>query len=204
MLDYLITDEGGPGFLPPLERVPDEGGRTLNDREEIFAAANTVKVLQELGDDIHITEEDEVRAQEIFESARAPTAYERKLPGVMLKLEALLNEYDHRIIDDAQQVRTYVTNRLLEESNDPDPKNRLRALEMLGKISDVGLFAERKEVTIRHQSTEDLEDILRKKLSTLLDGEAEDITDAEIVESPRKEAIEYAKSITADDLLDQM
>jgi hypothetical protein len=161
--------------------------------------------MQDLGDEeITVEPEDELRAQDIFESARAPSRYERTLPGVMLKLEALLTEYDYSIIHDAQQVRTYVTNRLLEETSDPDPKIRLRAYELLGKISDVGLFTERKEVTIKHQSTEELTDLLRSKLNKLIDGESEEIEDAVIVENSQHEAHRLAVSVTADDILKEL
>tara|TARA_B110000503_G_scaffold105940_1_gene158135 strand:- start:608 stop:895 length:288 start_codon:yes stop_codon:yes gene_type:complete len=54
------------------------------------------------------------------------------------------------------------------EADNPDAKIRLRALELLGKISDVGLFAEKSEVTITHQSTGDLRANLRKKLEKLV------------------------------------
>jgi len=204
-LDYLLED--AEGLIPPLETVPFDAVEKprLTDREEIFAAANTAKLMQELGDDeITVEPEDEMRAQDIFESARAPSRYERTLPGVMLKLEALLTEYDYSIIHDAQQVRTYVTNRLLEETSDPDPKIRLRAYELLGKISDVGLFTERKEVTIKNQSTEELTDLLRSKLNRLIDGESQEIEDAVIVENSKHEAHRLAVSVTADDILKEL
>jgi hypothetical protein len=38
---------------------------------------------------------------------------------------------------------------------------------MLGKISEVGLFTERSEVTIKHQTTVELEQKVREKLSAL-------------------------------------
>ena len=41
-----------------------------------------------------------------------------------------------------------VTNKLLLESENDDPRIRIRALELLGKISDVGLFAEKSRVTL--------------------------------------------------------
>ena len=198
-LAYLLENEDG--LIPPLEQVPLGDGPKLSDREDIFASAQTAKLLQDLGDEIEVTEDDAARAQELFESARTPTKHERKLPGVMLHLEAMLSTYDHMVIEDAQQVRTYVTNRLLEESNDDDPKIRMRALELLGKISDVGLFTERKEVTIKNQSTEELTDLLRSKLNRLIDGEAEVVEEAEFVESP---ALALARSVTADDILSQM
>jgi len=174
-LEFLLDDKD---LIPPLEQVPMEAQDKLNTREEIFAAAKTAEFMAELGDEAasEINEDDENRARDLFETARVPTKYEKELPGVMRKLNAMLDEYDHMIIDDAQQVRTYVTNRLLEESSDEDPKIRMRALELLGKISDVGLFSERQEVTVKHQSTEELEDLLRNKLTRLIDG---DVVDAE-------------------------
>jgi hypothetical protein len=55
-------------------------------------------------------------------------------------------------------------------------------LELLGKISDVGLFAEKTEVTVTHQSTEDLRNKLRGKLEKLVqpvddiaEGDYEDV-----------------------------
>jgi hypothetical protein len=203
-LAYLLANEDG--IIPPIEQVPIGNSPKLSDREDIFASAQTAKLLHDLGDEIEISEEDVGRAQELFESARVPTPHERKLPGVMLHLDAMLTKYDHTIIEDAQQVRTYVTNRLLEESNDDDPKIRLRALEMLGKISDVGLFTERKEITIRDKSTEDLTELLRAKLNKLMsddpiDAYSEEIEDADYVDVHKKEALELAKSVTADEML---
>ena len=52
----------------------------------------------------------------------------------------------------------------------------MRALELLGKISDVGLFSEKSEVTITHQSTDDLRAKLRSKLEKLINP-VEDIED---------------------------
>lgn len=201
-LAYLLENEDG--LLPPLEQVPIGNSPKLNDREDIFASAQTAKLLQDLGDEIEVTEEDEGRAQELFESARPPTKHERQLPGVMLKLEALLTQYDHMVIQDAQQVRTYVTNRLLEETSDPDPKIRLRAYELLGKISDVGLFTERKEVTVTHQTTEELTDLLRAKLNNLIEGDYEEVEDAEEAEFEDYTPMKLAKTVTADDILSQM
>jgi hypothetical protein len=58
----------------------------------------------------------------------------------------------------------------------------MKALELLGKISDVGLFAERTEVTVTHQTTDDLRETLRAKLGKLVKDE---VIDAEVVDSPK-------------------
>lgn len=193
-LDFLLQNEDG--LVPPLDQIPIDNSPKLTDREDIHASAKTAELLKTLGDDIKVSDEDANRAQELFESTRTPTKHERKLPGVMMHLNAMLTQYDHLIIQDAQQVRTYVTNRLLEESSDDDPKIRMRALELLGKISDVGLFTERKEITVKHQSSEELEDLILNKLDKLMgepiEGErvdTSDIADATIVDEVRPEDI---------------
>jgi len=200
-LDFLLKDKD---LIPPVEQVPMEAQEKLSTREEVYASANTADFLSVLGDDKakDIEFDEENIARDLFETGREPTKHEKQLPGVMRKLNALLDEYDHMIIDDAQQVRTYVTNRLLEESGDDDPKIRMRALELLGKISDVGLFSERQEITVKHQSTEELEDLLRNKLTKLIDG---DVSDAQLIEhDPEEEDDDEVAvdpgSITPDDI----
>ena len=73
------------------------------------------------------------------------------------------------------EIRHLVTNKLLLESENPDPRVRIRALELLGKITDVGLFTERSEVTITHQSTEDLRKTLREKFNRILNKDVQDV-----------------------------
>jgi hypothetical protein len=164
MLEYLLTEDG---LVPPVERVPDEGAQKPSVREEIFAVANTAHLLAQLGEDIEISPEDEAQAQDLFETGRVPNTYERTIPGVMLKLEALLTQYDYSLLEDAAKIRNFVTNKLIEETNDPDPRIRLKAYELLGKITEVGLFTERSEVLVTHRPSEDLEALLREKLARL-------------------------------------
>jgi hypothetical protein len=81
------------------------------------------------------------------------------------------------VVETPRRFDLLVTNKLVIESDNADPRVRLRALELLGKISDVGLFSERSEVVITHQSSSELEDKLRSKLRNLMDRAA--ITDVE-------------------------
>jgi hypothetical protein len=55
-------------------------------------------------------------------------------------------------------------------------------LELLGKISDVGLFAEKSEVTITHQTTDDIKERLRGKLAKLVNPELE-LEDAAVLDA---------------------
>jgi hypothetical protein len=69
---------------------------------------------------------------------------------------------------DAMQARTYITNRLLEISSCGDAKHELRAIELLGKMSDVGAFTEKSEVTITHRTSDDLKQAITEKIQRLL------------------------------------
>jgi hypothetical protein len=51
---------------------------------------------------------------------------------------------------------------------------------MLGKITDVGLFTEKSEVTITHRSTEDLVNSIRNKIHRLM--HPDNVTDVQAVE----------------------
>lgn len=132
----------------------------------------------QLGDDtITMSADDEDIARDAFIQGRNLTTYEMKIPGVVMKLDALLTEYDYSIIEDANRLRNYVVNRLIEEST--DKKNGMKALELLGKLTEVGLFTERKEILITNQTTEDLEKRLQESLTILLDPEEVQVTHIE-------------------------
>ena len=93
----------------------------------------------------------------------------------------ILKEFGRSVVESSKQIRDLVTNKLLIESENPDPRVRIRALELLGKISDVGLFSEKSEITVTHQSTDDLREKLRQKLAKLVNPE-EEVEDAVLID----------------------
>jgi hypothetical protein len=93
-----------------------------------------------------------------------------------------LTEFGQSVVESATQIRHLVTNKLLLETENNDAKIRIRALELLGKVSDVGLFAEKSEVTITHQSSDDLRAKLRGKLEKLVNP-PEDIEEAVVIDA---------------------
>ena len=103
-------------------------------------------------------------------------------PAVIQQTHGILDEFGRSVVDSAVTVRHLVTNKLILETENPDPRVRIKALELLGKISDVGLFAEKSEVTITHQTTDDLKEKLRKKLQKLTEP-VEHIEDAVVIDA---------------------
>lgn len=132
-----------------------------------------MKAVEFAGSDIHVTVKDQsdaLRAFENYDEAnKDPDAYNLSNPAVIVHLKAVLNEYDAKVVHDTASLRNYITNKLLEETTSENASIRMKALELLGKISDVGLFTEKTEVTYRHRSTEDLERLLHEKLASVID-----------------------------------
>ena len=166
-------------IVEPELNVPVKTSEPSADlKTRVEAAANTAKELGEHGIDLEPTKEDKDTA------ARLSVAYaddpedvskkvtEKKMstltPASLILTDNILKEFWRSVVESSVQIRHLVTNKLIEETENPDPRVRIRALELLGKISDVGLFAEKSEVTITHQSTDDLRERLRSKLTKLV------------------------------------
>tara|TARA_R110000744_G_scaffold95516_1_gene184512 strand:+ start:622 stop:1212 length:591 start_codon:yes stop_codon:yes gene_type:complete len=162
--------------------VPDAPYIDLKKRAEY--ACNTTNLLVEHGLEVATTKEDkDVAAKLAIAYAEDPEKTSKKVtakkaatltPASLLMTNSILQEFGQSVVDSAVQIRHMVTNKLVLETDNPDPRVRIRALELLGKISDVGLFAEKSEVTITHQSTDDLRGKLRSKLAKLINPEVED------------------------------
>jgi ethanolamine ammonia-lyase small subunit len=147
--------------------------------ETARAAAAAANMLSSYGLEIEETEEDLKTASALatqyakdpmsVSQAATPARISNQTPAALRITAEILNRFGHSIVKDAVQVRHMVTNKLIEETENPDPRIRLRALELLGKITDVGLFTERSEVTVTHQTTDDIREKLRAKLNQMKD-----------------------------------
>jgi len=150
-----------------------------NDKEGALARAKTVAMLFNHGMEAELDEEEEHVATQQFHRHLQHMPIQTNVltkPGIVMKLSALLSEYDHEVVRDAVQMRQYVTNRLLEESDPKMPAGqRLRALQMLGQITEIGLFTERVEMTVKTMPMDNLEARLYDKLKTLLPQEYTEI-----------------------------
>jgi hypothetical protein len=149
------------------------------------AMFNSTEFIETFGTPEGASEYDKTNARKVILEERPLSAVQNSATAVHLR--ALLSEYDVQVVKTAAQIRTFVTNSLVEEAA-PGAKNRIRALELLGKISEVGLFTERSEVTVKHQTTIELEQKVRDKIAALIskksnaqDLDARDI-DSEVVQ----------------------
>jgi len=178
-MPLVITPEVG---IPlPLDVTPEEAEQF---RERAKAACRTIQELIDAGAEVEITEEDNRAAHQLFAS-NTPVNVNRASAGTVLKLEALLNEFDHEFLNANKRITNYVTNRLLIESIDEDPRIRIKALELLGKRRGVNLFSDKIEVTIKDKPTVELESELTLLLEKYM-GNAEIV---ENIAQPKEESI---------------
>ncbi len=178
----LTPDVGVP---IPAADTPPEGDL----RENLDAFAATVQLLHEHGLQVPEPDENDQQTASALASSyasnpaltsKAATANRlaKLTPASLLQTRAILDEFGQQVVQRSVEIRHMVTNKLVLETENPDPRVRIRALELLGKITDVGLFSERSEVTVTHQSTDELREKLREKLRRLRD----DVVDIDPIE----------------------
>ena len=168
--------------------IPSKREDVVSLHTKVDALFKTAEFLEAFGAPNEPSEEDKVRARTAFHesvaSAKETNVVTAQTNAVTttasaLHLKSILSEYDQVVVSSAVQIRTYVTNKLIEETTHPDPKIRIRALELLGKVGDVGLFIERSEVTVKHKTTLELEASIKDRIAKLLDlrSKSEDVVD---------------------------
>ena len=189
MFEHLIS------FEPPVVETTgkDVSGldKTAPDRI-LNAQVNTTKWLEQLGveDDHKILQEAEAKAaRTVFVALTNNTApLDTKTQLTLLKtpesvrhLVSMLSAYDWEFVEQAKQMRGMAVAKIIEETNHPDARVRLKAIEMLGRVTEVALFTDRVAVTKTDMTDAEIDKKLQDKLDTLLN-----VIDAEITPGETK------------------
>ena len=154
----------------------------VTQKDGIAIAANTINFIEQLGGGIDFNQKDGAKAVELVTKA-AKTPQHIKSSGQAAAAAAILKRYDFQAVADAQQARNLITNKLIELSDCGDPKIEIKALELLGKHSDIGIFTERSEITVHHTSSKSLENSIKERIKRLLNTDVADITPLDDLDS---------------------
>jgi hypothetical protein len=150
-----------------------------NFLEELTVAASTADVLEELGAPVEVDPSTLHREKALIDAvAKGQHTEPLKNYSTALAASAFLKTYGHNLAHDVTEVRAALTNKLLEIANCGDTKHELRALELLGKHSDISLFTERSEITINYKSPDALEAAIKERIKRLLNADVIDLTPA--------------------------
>lgn len=171
----------------PVDLTPQEA-KTLHERAK--AAFKTMEFLAAMGLELKKENMQAGKREAERQFTNSPVAQRRPFNvETTVWLDKLLSEYNNAIVDDTIRLKTYVTTRLVEESEGEKAADRLRALESLGRLSQLGMFADKLEISINTKSTDELKEELATKLSRYM-GVVEEV--------PAKESEQKTKVIDLD------
>lgn len=175
---HSLLEESGFSTEPSL--LEESGFVTTPDEQDTDDQAAADEVFQAFAQ----------KAKQQFEEAMSPEAPTKRKPGrprkyplaedtpvnppklyegnVAERIRSMLNEYNAHTVADVSELRMVITNKLLDLSMCGDPRIEIKATEMLGKISDVGLFTEKTEITINYGSVADLDKAIKDKVRKML------------------------------------
>lgn len=145
--------------------------------EELAVAGNTAELQVQLGAPLEVDERTADQEKNLIEQAiKNRKAKNLTNPNTAFAAAAFLRTYGQQIALDVAQARSAITHKLMELANCGDPRYELKALELLGKHSDIGLFTERSEITINYKDPSELEHAIKERVKRLLNAEIIDIT----------------------------
>lgn len=103
-----------------------------------------------------------------------------KKDNVQVMIEAYKRANELREYQLPEKTRSLLFSELIKHSLDEDfpPAQRVKCLELLGKLSDVGAFTERRESVVIHESSKIRERLL-DQLKTIVSAEVKEVKDDE-------------------------
>ena len=192
MLDHLINFEAE---VLPIAEAPAPAAKAT-PAQAVSAKITTSDWLKEMGSpdtDAIVSELEKAQARETFTALT--TGVEQKTqheliasletPAAVRHLTGMLTAYDWEFVNQAKELRGYAVAKILEECESPNSNIRLKALGLLGKVTEVGLFTEKIEVKKTDMTEAEIDQRLKEKLAKFMDVSDADVTDVtEITEAP--------------------
>jgi hypothetical protein len=203
----VINVEPTKGYPIPYDAADAE---TKTFKDELVITANTLDLLEELGAGPDVDPETARAEKNLIQNA-LKTQNKKAMQSVSTAAYAareFIKEYANQVAADVNEVRSAITTKLLALANCGDPKFELKAIELLGKHSDIALFTERSEITINHKSSADLEAAIKERVKRLLNADVVDVTplmddlDAELAATEEATFEEAEREALADENID--
>lgn len=140
-----------------------------------------------------VNELEKVQARETFTALTTNTPTEDvhamvsklETPAAVRHLTGMLTAYDWEFVQQAKELRGYAVAKILEECEHPTASIRLKALALLGKVTEVGLFTEKIEVKKTDLTEDEVDRKLKEKLAKFMDvTDVQPIEDIEVIAAP--------------------
>jgi hypothetical protein len=189
-LEHLVTASAAdytPDILPDTAFDPLEN---LTPAQTLSAQKKTSDWLSQFADDDEatITEAQEEKVVDTFNALirHDPNAKNKllqlDLPEEIKAAVGMVTAYQWKFVEQAESLRSMAVSHIVKETQHPDARIRLKALEMLGKVTEVALFTDRVAVKSEDVTDEELDARIKEKLGKYMG--AVDVVDVE--EIPEK------------------
>lgn len=191
--DFVPDPESGAGDFTPLEDMT--APQTLGAQKQTADWLSSFATEEEEAEILSNAQEQQVANAFASLTTGAPDAKNQLLnlqvPEEIVSAVAMVSGYQWEFVKQANELRSMSVAKIVKETEHPDARIRLKALELLGKVTEVALFTDRVEVKSANVSDEELEQRIREKLSRYM-GKVDVIEVDEIVET-KTTAPEYRR-----------
>lgn len=143
--------------------------------EEIAVAGNTAELLVEMGAPLELDEGPAREAEKLAEVVTKKNTKNLNTVTTAFGAAQFLRHYGQQLALDVNQVRAALTFKLMEIANCGETKYELKALELLGKHSDIGLFTSKSEITINYKDPTELENAIKERVKRLMNADVLDM-----------------------------
>ena len=102
------------------------------------------------------------------------------LPEEIKAAVGMVTAYQWKFVEQAEELRSMAVANIVKEVHHPDARIRLKALELLGKVTEVALFTDRVQIKSEDVTDEELDARIKEKLGKYMG--AVDVVDVEEIE----------------------
>ena len=86
------------------------------------------------------------------------------LPEEIKAAVGMVTAYQWKFVEQAEELRSMSVAKIVKETDHPDARIRLKALELLGKVTEVALFTDRIAIKSEEVTDEELDARIKEKL----------------------------------------
>jgi hypothetical protein len=192
-LEHLVSASAAD-FVPDImsDSAPFTAAESLTPAQTLSAQIKTSEWLSQFQD-----EDDEIlseaQQEKVVDAFNALTAQDPRAKQKLMQLDlpeeikaavGMVTAYQWKFVEQAEELRSMAVANIVKEVHHPDARIRLKALELLGKVTEVALFTDRVSVKSEEVSDEELDARIKEKLGKYMG--AVDVVDVDEIEVKTK------------------
>lgn len=189
--DYTPEINTGADPFTPLEKQ--------NATETLSAQIKTSEWLSQFADEDEeiLSEAQQEKVADAFNAltTQDPRAKQRllelDLPEEIKSAVGMVTAYQWKFVEQAESLRSMSVAKIVKETDHPDARIRLKALELLGKVTEVALFTDRIAIKNEDVTDEELDARIKEKLGRYMG--AVDVVDVEEIDVQIKNTRDLAQ-----------